>query len=81
MKFEYLTTKLRLNWTGSDFQLEADVTNEPMSINELGKRGWELIGFYPDAHAIGDINKGYKDGRDGWVRPDERLAVFKRQIN
>jgi hypothetical protein len=36
------------------------------------------VGFFPDAHAIGDAAKGYKDGRDGWVPPEERVAVFKR---
>jgi hypothetical protein len=52
-----------------------------MRIDELGKQGWELINFYPEAHAIGDIDKGYKDGRDGWVPENERVAIFKRQID
>jgi Domain of unknown function (DUF4177) len=77
-KFEYLTTKIRLKDSGNDFQLEVDVNKDSMDINELGKEGWELVGFFPDAHAIGDIKKGYKDGRDGWVPPEERVAVFKR---
>lgn len=77
-KFEYLTTKVRLNWDGGDFHLTVDVNKSEMDINELGKQGWELVGFFPDAHAVGDIDKGYKDGRDGWVPPTERVAVFKR---
>jgi hypothetical protein len=77
--FEYLTTKVRLQWDGGDFYLEIDVNKQPMNINELGAQGWEMIGFFPDAHAIGDIKKNYKDGRDGWVPPTERVAVFKRE--
>lgn len=78
MKFEYLVTRLRLEWTGGDFWLEAEVDKGPMNISTLGEEGWEFIGFYPDANAIGDINKGYKDGRDGWVPPNERVGIFKR---
>ena len=78
IKFEYLTTKVRLKWDGADFHMEVDVNQAPMDINKLGKEGWELVGFFPDAHAVGDIKKGYKDGRDGWVPPEERVAVFKR---
>jgi hypothetical protein len=80
MKFEYLVTKVRLGWTGGDFYLEVDVNKDEMRIDELGKQGWELVNFYPDAHAIGDINQGYKDGRDGWVPPTERVGIFKRQV-
>lgn len=80
MKFEYLITKARLNWDGGDFHMEVDVEKYEMDVNKLGAEGWELVNFFPDIHAIGDINKGYKDGRDGPVPPDERIAVFKRRI-
>ena len=80
MRFEYLTTKARLNWDGADFHLEVDVEKAEMDANELGKDGWELMGFFPDIHAIGDIDKGYADGRVGHVPPDERIAIFKGQI-
>jgi len=52
-----------------------------MNISTMGQEGWEFIGFYPDANAIGDINKGYKDGRDGWVPPNERVGIFKRRAD
>ena len=81
MRFEYLTTKARLNWDGADFHLEVDVENAEMDANELGKQGWELVSFFPDIHAIGDIDKGYADGRVGPVTFYERIAIFKRQID
>lgn len=80
MKFEYLTTKARVKWDGGNFHLLVDVEKNEMDANGLGQKGWELISFFPDIHAIGDIEKGYKDGRDGPVPPDERIAIFKRQI-
>lgn len=80
MKFEYLITKARLDWDGGDFHLEVDVEKASMDINELGAKGWELVNFFPDIHAIGDINKNYSDGRSGPVPPSERIAIFKRLV-
>ena len=80
-KFEYLTTKVELDWDGRDFYFNVDVSKGKMTINELGAMGWEFIGFFPDAHAIDDQSTGYKDGRDGWVPPNQRVGIFKRQVD
>ena len=79
-QYEYLTTEINLEWDGGDFYLRVEVEKDEMNIDALGAEGWELVGFFPDAHAIGDIKQGYKDGRDGWVPPNVRVGVFKREI-
>jgi hypothetical protein len=80
MQVDYFVGKTKLSWDGSRFHVEVEVQGEWVYIDDFSEHeGWELVSFFPDAHAIGDIEKGYKDGRDGWVPPDQRVAIFKRE--
>ena len=75
----YITFKVSLEWDGTQLQPRYEVNGKVKIWNEL-PAGYELVGFFPDAHSTAAAKEAAAEGHFNKLGPNDRLGIFRYPV-